>query len=101
MKRDEPQPIIEKLNTSILGDLVQKARLLLSIEKALNAQLPPDFSDHCYVMNLKEQTLIIGVDNAAIATRIQFTSPSLITALNNTLPGKPICALRCRVRPRS
>ena len=97
-KADDLQPVMQVISHSPLQKLVDKARLLLALNRFVQAWLPPEWVSHCRVMNLDLQTLVLGTDNAALATRIQFMSSDLISVLKKEKSFPVISAVRCRVR---
>jgi len=96
-KRDELQSVAQIMARSPLQVLVEKAQLLIALNRFVQIQLPTEFSSHCRVMNLDEKTLVLGADNAALATRIQFLSSDLVKALKKKTHFPVITHVRCRV----
>ena len=97
-KQEELQPVLSAISGSSLQKLVQKARLLLELDRFVQSWLPDDFRPHCRVMNLDYQTLVLGADNAALATRIQFMSSELLKLLKKEMNLPVILSIKCRVR---
>ncbi len=97
-KPDELQPVLSAIVSSPLQKLVEKAQLLLKLNVFVQNWLPEDFRPHCRVMNLDYQTLVLGADNAALATRIQFMSPDLLKLLKKEMNLPIVVSIRCRVR---
>lgn len=92
------QPVIQAVAGSSLRKLVEKARLLLNLDRFVQAWLPAELKPHCHVMNLNERTLVLGLDNAAWTTRMQFISSDLMDALKKESDFPVILNVRCRVR---
>jgi len=102
----DPSPIKELLNQSSFASIVQKAQLLLKIEQILSGILPEDFREHCRVMNLKEETLgektlVIEVDNSAIATRLRYQENELINQMRDYAELKLVKRIQFHIRPRT
>lgn len=97
-KKEELQPVLSAIAGSSLQKLVQKARILLALDRFVQNWLPEDFRKHCRVMNLDNQTLVIGANHAALATRIQFMSSDLLKLLRKDMSLPVILAIKCRVR---
>lgn len=92
-KHLDPEAIGQLLNDKqALQPFVKKARQLQQIEQQLLTILPSELQDHCHVMNVKDNTLVVSVDNAALATRLRFYEPELLKQL------KTFSALKVRVR---
>lgn len=96
---DDLQPVIQTIRQSRLGNIVKKAQLHLSIEQSIKALLPKALTPHCQVLNIRENVLILSIDNAAIATRVRFMAADILKALKKELNLKGIQSIECRVRP--
>lgn len=96
-KQDDLHPVMDSLSSSSLGKIIQKAKWLLAIDQHLKTILPEAFRAHCQIMNVHHHELILGVDNAAIATRVQLMSAELIRELQKTKEFAKIGAIHCRV----
>lgn len=95
------QPVMQAVAHSSLRQLVEKARLLLKLDRFVQAWLPTELKSHCHVMNLNQQTLVLGLDNAAWVTRMQFISSDLMDALKKESDFPVILNVRCRVIKKS
>lgn len=94
---DDLHPVMDELTHSSLGKIIQKAKWLLALDRALQTILPPGFSAHVHVMNLNQHTLILGVRSAAISTRIQFMAADLILELRKTTEFQIVREIQCKV----
>jgi len=94
---DYLQSVIDNSPQSSLGKLVEKARWLLTLDRSLKTLLPTGFQAFCHVMNVNEHQLILGVTNAAIATRIRLMSPELIAKLKRNPDYYIIENIVCKV----
>lgn len=97
-KQDDLHPVMETFGRSSLGKIIQKAKYLLALDHAMQTILPPEFANHCRVMNINQAILILGVDNAAIATRIQMLSADIIQKLRNNAEFKMVLGIQCKVQ---
>jgi hypothetical protein len=94
---DDLHPVMDELTHSSLGKIIQKAKWLLAMDRALQTILPPGFSAHVHVMNLNQQTLVLGVRSSAVATRIQFMAADLIQSLQKTDMFQIVREIQCKV----
>ncbi len=67
-------------NTS-LRTILKKAKLINELNTCLTRHLPTNQLMHCQVLNYQDSILIIGVDNAAWATKLRFNEQTLLQAL--------------------
>ena len=100
-KQTDLNPVMEELAHSALGKIIQKARWLMTINRALQNILPAAFAPYCHVMNVDQSILILGVSNAAIATRIKFISADLIRELHKQTEFVRIQTIHCKVCAKS
>ncbi len=96
-KPDDLQPVIDVFQHSTLKHIVKKARFLLALDREVKNLVPSGFGSYCHVMNVNQNTLILGVTNAAIATRIQMVSARIIDALQKKIEFAEVRAMRCKV----
>lgn len=81
-KLNDPIPVQKVLNAqNTLKSLLNKANTLRTIEQQLQKLLPKEISAHCQVMNLTNNTLVLGVDSAAWATTLRFIEKELLNQL--------------------
>lgn len=90
-------PVMEELTHSSLGKIIQKAKYLLALDRYFQTILPASFASYCHVMNIDQSILILGVSNAAIATRIRFMSAELIEQLHKKKEFTRIQTIHCKV----
>ena len=93
----DAQPLMDCAQNSSLRHLIQKAKRLLSIDREIKNLLPEGYEKYCHVMNLNQHTLILGVSNAAVATRIQLLSHQLVLDLHRKNKLTPIQKIQCKV----
>lgn len=82
---------------SVLGALTEQARGLARLNRAVGAELDPEFLPHCQVTGLRGGTLTILCDSAAWATRLRYHGPALRDRL--AASGTPVSEVRVAVRP--
>ena len=96
-KARSPAEILTDPATSF-GGLLERASLLLRLEKRLGALLEPTLAAQCRVANLRQNRLILVVPGAAWATRLRMESPGLLETLRRS--GLPdLAAIDVRVAP--
>lgn len=95
--QDEFQPVMDVFDRSPLRKIIQKAKFLLALDHALQAILPESFRSYCHVMNVNEGNVVLGVSNAAIATRIQFMSIAIMSELKKTREYAQLLGIKCKV----
>jgi hypothetical protein len=96
-KQADLHPVMEELTHSSLGKIIQKAKWLLTIDRAMRTILPAGFSAHVHVMNLNQRTLVLGVRSSAVATRIQFMASDLIAQLHTRTEFQIVREIQCKV----
>lgn len=94
----------EKINSicqhnKMLAKLTQHAQLIEKLNHTLHQSLPLQFSAHCHLANIKNQTLIIHTDNASFASLIRFQVPALCKTFGEHLK-MPISHIEIKVRPK-
>lgn len=95
----DPQKVSKLLSKSTLGQLVEKAYFLLSIQEALYHCLPEGLTNQqCRVANLNGKTLVIEAEQASFATRLRYQQHEILEKLNARLNGVDIQLLQVRVR---
>lgn len=94
---DNLQPVVDVFQHASLRRIVQKAHLLLALDREIQKLVPAGFGPYCHVMNINQQTVILGISNAAIATRIQFTASEIVRQLQNNPAFQFVQKLQCKV----
>lgn len=80
MMKTSPHPPLSRLSRQ-LSQLIEKAEELIKIEQVVQTYFDPDLTQHCHVANLRNDCLIIAIDNAAWATQLRFMIPRLLEQL--------------------
>lgn len=61
--------------------VIERARKLTRLERAVLQSLPAELAAHCKVANLKNETLVLTTPSPAWAGRLRFVAPDLIKQL--------------------
>lgn len=85
-------------HNKMLAKLAQHAQLIEKLNHTLHQALPLQFSAHCRLANIKNQTLIIHTDNASFASLIRFQVPTLCKTFSAQLK-MPVNNIEVKVRP--
>lgn len=88
------QPHGEYLNG--LLDQVQRLRRLTGVLRGL---LPEPLAAHCLVANLNGDTLVIGCDSSAWATKLRYHLPTLLAQLRQHPEAAALSEIRLRLQP--
>jgi hypothetical protein len=80
------------------GGLLERASLLLRLERRLGTLLEPALAEQLRVANLRRNHLILLVPSAAWATRLRMETPRLIGALRRS-GYADLAAIDVRVAP--
>lgn len=96
-KQDNLQPVVDVFQHSSLQRIVQKARLLLVLDREIQKLLPTGFGSYCHVMNINQNTVILGISNAAIATRVQITAAEMVSKLQKNTMFHFVQKMQCKV----
>jgi len=89
---------INKLLGGKYAYLVTRAKTLMELEALLHELLPAPLKEHCRVLAIRDETLVLATSSPVWAARLRFHSPLLIKQLS----GHQTMALRTvrvRVRP--
>jgi len=92
-------PIRYSSNT-LLGQIVQKAKQLQTLEQQMRAHLAADLAKHCKVANYHHGCLVIETDSAVWATRLRYSTPDLLTSLRQEEKLYQLRSIRHYVRPK-
>jgi len=84
--------------SSRLNQLSQRAQKLNQLNYILQQVMPPQFSAHCHLANIHDQTLVVHTDNASYASLLRFQANTLCKALSEHLP-QAVTKLEVKVKP--
>lgn len=79
--------------------LLNHCQLLWHLNQELATALPVSLQLHCCVANFRMHTLIIHVDSALWATRLRYTTPTLLKHWQTLSTLPTIKRVEIRVRP--
>jgi len=83
---------------SRLNQLSQRAQQLNQLNYILQQVMPPQFSAHCHLANIHDQTLVVHTDNATYASLLRFQANTLCKALSEHL-SQDVNKLEVKVKP--
>ena len=78
--------------------LVTRAKTLMELEVLLHELLPAPLKDHCRVLAIRDETLVLATSSPVWAARLRFHAPLLVKQLSSHQTVK-LCTVRVRVRP--
>jgi hypothetical protein len=81
MSKNGPATIGSILGKSQFARLLASAGALAKLEAMVRELLPPPLHEHCRVLSVREQTLVLAVDSPVWAARLRFHSPTLVKQL--------------------
>jgi len=96
----KPATSCSKLLEKAAFPMLERARKLSRLEKALHGLLPDNLAAHCKVMNLKREILILGTDSSTWATHLRFAAPGLIKQLQCQF-SLNVRTIEVRIEPES
>jgi hypothetical protein len=99
MRQNNASPCAKILQNANLP-LLERARSLQRLEQAVLRLLTEDLAAHCSVMNLKKETLILGVRSSAWAARLRFAAPEIIKQLQCQL-SLAVTGIEVRIIPET
>jgi hypothetical protein len=97
MRSRKPFQIRDLLNSSDASGLFSRARALGQLDALVHQLIPSPLNQHCRVLAVRDDTLILAADSAAWATRLRYQSPQLIRQLAGVSSVK-LLAVQVRVR---
>lgn len=89
---------INKVSGGKYTYLVGRARTLMELGVLLHELLPAPLNEHCRVLAIKDETLILASHSPVWAARLRFHAPLLVKQLSNHQTVK-LSTVRVRVRP--
>jgi hypothetical protein len=78
--------------------ILERARKLSRLDQAVLQLLPAELGQHCKVLNLRNETLILATPSPAWAGRLRFAAPDLLMQLKCQL-SLDIRAIDLKVQP--
>lgn len=89
---------INKVSGGKYAYLVGRARTLMELGVLLHELLPAPLNEHCQVLAIKDETLILASHSPVWAARLRFHAPVLLKQLSNQQTVK-LSTVRVRVKP--
>jgi hypothetical protein len=89
---------INKVSGGKYAYLVGRARTLMELGVLLQELLPAPLNEHCRVLAIKDETLILASHSPVWAARLRFHAPLLVKQLSNQQTVK-LRTVLVRVRP--
>jgi hypothetical protein len=83
---------------SQLYNIAQRAQKLNHLNFILQQVMPPQFSAHCQLANINNQTIIIHTDNASYASLLRFQANTLCKAISQHT-SQNMTKLEVKVKP--
>jgi len=81
MRSSKSFQIRNLLDSSAASPLLSRARALGRLDALVHELIPSPMNQHCRVLSVRDDTLIIAADSAAWAARLRYQSPQLIRQL--------------------
>lgn len=82
-----------------LEQAVQRSKKLQQLSRFIKNLLLPDLAEHCQLLNLRGQSLILACDSTVWATRLRYQIPTLLDALRQQTGSNAIVDIQIRVQP--
>ncbi len=95
--KPEKVSLVYKQNSQ-LNKIAQRAQKLNHLNYILQQVMPPQFSAHCLLANINNETIIIHTDNASYASLLRFQASTLCKAVSEHTPQK-VTKLDVKVKP--
>jgi hypothetical protein len=80
--------------------LLERARKLQRLERAVLGLLPDNLAAHCRVMNLKNEILVLAAPSSAWAARLRFAGPELAQQLKDRF-ALNLRTVQVRIQPET
>lgn len=95
--KPEKVSLVCKQNSQ-LHNIAQRAQKLNHLNFILQQIMPPQFSAHCQLANISNQTIIIHTDNASYASLLRFQAKTLCKAVSEHT-SQNVTKLEVKVKP--
>ena len=83
MNKKRPKPLND-LTDSAQGSLrylLDNLAKIKQTDRLVKHKLPEELKDHCRVINIRDNSIVLAANSAAWATRIKFNLPTLLSQL--------------------
>ena len=84
---------------SVAGDIMARAMKLRRLNAQLLELLPDELAPHCYLLNVRDKTLVIAADNSIWAAKLKLHTAEFLDTLNAHSSFSDIIEIKCCVRP--
>ena len=98
-KCEDPVPVDQIIQQGQLKSLIEKAKLLQSLNARLMDILPEARHPYCQVANIRDHKLIIHAETATHATLLRYQTPHLLSGLKSHEESDFIRTIEYKVRP--
>ncbi|UCC55332.1 MAG: DUF721 domain-containing protein [Gammaproteobacteria bacterium] len=98
MRSNKPLRINKLLGKSELSRLLGHARSLKKLDAELHDLIPPPLGDHCRILSIRDDTLVLAADSPVWAARLRFQATQLAKQLSDRRTVN-LRTVRVRVRP--
>ena len=95
---NKPLRIDKLLGGSKYASLLQRVRALTALDAQLRELLPAPLNQHCRLLAVRDDTLVLAADSPVWASRLRFHAPQLVKQLSR-LHAVKLRTVRVRVRP--
>lgn len=95
--KPEKVSLVCKQNSQ-LNNIAQRAQKLNHLNFILQQVMPPQFSAHCQLANINNQTIIIHTDNASYASLLRFQATTLCKVISEHT-SQNVTKLEVKVKP--
>lgn len=97
-------PSIQELiqdQKSPLASIFKQAAVMQNLSKKLNELLPSELKDQCTVVNLRAGTLVLGVKQQGLVSRLHFMKKDLLETLRASETFRYVKDLKVIIRTES
>ena len=98
MPTHKPISVSRLFSGGVLPELLEHGRLLARLNRILAKALPPPLDAHCQVLNLRGQTLTLGVDGPLWASRLRYQTRTLLQQLAQ-VESVTVCTIQVMILP--
>lgn len=81
-----------------LAKLIEQAESITNLNKTFLSLLSPEYVPHCHISHYSSGVLTVFTDNAAWATRLRYSVPTLLSELRKIPQWAGICSIQVKVQ---
>jgi hypothetical protein len=97
MRSNKPFQIGNLLERSEISRLLSRARALGELDARVHELIPSPLNEHCRVLAVRDDTLVVAADSPVWATRLRYQSTQLVKQLSGVSSVK-LRTVQVRVR---